>query len=137
MYVFILEDDPARMKKFVRELVCNQIDHVETVEAGKELVQQNKYDLLLLDHDLGGRQMVDSSEENTGYQLATFIAKTQNKDTPCITHTCNPAGADNIAGVLPHAIKVPFPSLNIAMIHQFVNNQEFQKKNEQNGTKDV
>lgn len=120
MRVFILEDDPNRMKKFIRELSCNQIDHVETVEAGKELVQQNKYDLLLLDHDLGGEQMVDSSEENTGYQLAKFIPKTQNKDTPCITHTCNPAGADNILSVLPHAVKVPFPRLDISMVGEFV-----------------
>lgn len=121
MNIFILEDDSRRMTKFRRNLIGHKIDHVETVKAGKKLVQQNKYDLLLLDHDLGGKQMVDSSEENTGYQLAIFISKTRNKNTPCITHTCNPAGANNIVGVLPHAIKVPFPSLDITMINQFVN----------------
>ncbi|KKN98896.1 hypothetical protein LCGC14_0141370 [marine sediment metagenome] len=120
MLVFILEDDPVRMEKFIRELSCDEIHHVETVDAGKELLLKNKYDLLLLDHDLGGEQMVDSWKQNTGYQLAKFIPKTQNKDTPCITHTCNPAGADNILSVLPHAIKVPFPSLNIAAIGEFV-----------------
>jgi response regulator RpfG family c-di-GMP phosphodiesterase len=120
MRVFILEDDFNRMDKFIRKLSCDQIDHAETVEAGKELVQKNKYDLLLLDHDLGGKQMVDSSEENTGYQLAVFISGTQNKDTPCITHTCNPAGANNILSVLPHAVKVPFPLLDISMVGEFV-----------------
>jgi len=120
MRIFILEDDPARMKKFIRALVSNHIDHAETAEAGKKLVQKNKYDLLLLDHDLGGEQMVDSAEENTGYQLAKFIQHTQNRDTPCITHTCNPIGADNILCVLPHAVKVPFTMLDISMVGEFV-----------------
>lgn len=122
MYIFILEDNPHRMIKFKRNLIGHKIDHAETVVDGKQLVYKNKYDLIFLDHDLGGKQMVDSSEENTGYQLAVYIAKkTRNKNTPCITHTCNPVGANKIVSVLPHAIKVPFPSLDITMVNQFVN----------------
>jgi len=120
MRVFILEDDPSRMDKFIKELLCDEIHHAETVEAGKTLLLEYKYDLLLLDHDLGGEQMVDSAEENTGYQLAKFIPHTQNRDTPCITHTCNPIGADNILCVLPHAVKVPFTMLDISMVGEFV-----------------
>lgn len=114
MRIFILEDDPNRMAKFRRELAGHQIDHAETVDAGAIMVNANKYDLLFLDHDLGGEQMVDSCDENTGYQLAKIIAKSsKNKTTPCVVHSCNAPGAINIEDILGHALLVPFPCMNI------------------------
>ncbi len=105
------------MAKFRRELVGHTIDHADNVLDGIDLVADNKYDLLFLDHDLGGEEMVDSSNENTGYQLARFIASsTQNKTTMCIIHSCNPVGADNIASAMKYALKWPFLSLDIALI---------------------
>lgn len=128
MRIFILEDNKYRMEKFRRELIGHTIDHAETVQDGTSMVTFNKYDLLFLDHDLGGEQMVNSSHKNTGYQLAEFIASfTPNKETPCIVHSCNPAGSDNIVRVLPHAIKHPFPSLDIASVAKWV---EYTKKKE-------
>ncbi len=117
MRIFILEDNLKRMVKFRRELIGHEIDHAETLEDGTSFVVANKYDLLFLDHDLGGEEMVDSFSGGTGYQLAEFIASfTQNKTTPCVVHSCNPAGADNIIRALPHAVKIPFPSLDIALV---------------------
>ncbi len=121
MKIFILEDNKHRMVKFRRELIGHNIDHAETVEEGTSLVVNNKYDLLFLDHDLGGEEFVDSFANNTGYKLAEFIASfTKNKETPCVIHSCNPAGADNILRVLPHAIKLPFISLDIASAAKWV-----------------
>jgi len=121
MRIFILEDNPDRMIKFRRELIGHEVDHAETVESGTNLVYNNRYDLLFLDHDLGGEIMVDSSEPNTGYKLAEFIASfTSNKETPCVVHSCNPGGADNIVRALPHAVKLPFPSLDIKSVVKWV-----------------
>lgn len=115
MRVFILEDNSHRVVKFRRELIGNIVDHAETLATGREMVCENEYDLIFLDHDLGGREMVDSADEDTGYHLALFIADDdKNKTTPCVVHSCNPAGSDNIVAALPHAVKVPFPSLDIA-----------------------
>ena len=124
MRIFILEDNAFRMIKFRSELIGHTIDHAETVKDGMVLVKENKYDLIFLDHDLGGEEMVDSYENNTGYQLASFIGSvfadgkdfTPNKKTPCVVHSCNPGGADNIARALPHAIKIPFSCLDIASV---------------------
>lgn len=114
MRVFILEDNSSRVVKFRRELIGNRVDHAETLGAGREMIRENEYDLIFLDHDLGGKEMVDSADEDTGYHLALFIASDdRNSKTPCVVHSCNPAGADNIIGVLPHAVKAPFPSLDI------------------------
>jgi hypothetical protein len=126
MKIFILEDNESRMIKFRRELIGHEIDHAETVQDGTSLVVANKYDLLFLDHDLGGKEMVDSFVEDTGYKLAEFIASfTPNKETPCVIHSCNPVGADNMTKVLPHAIKIPFPSLNISLVIKYV--EKYQK----------
>ena len=114
MRVFVLEDNSSRMVKFRRELIGNRVDHAETLDAGREMILANKYDLIFLDHDLGGKEMVDSADEDTGYHLALIIASDdRNKETPCVVHSCNPAGADNMVRALPHAVKVPFPSLDI------------------------
>lgn len=121
MKIFILEDNERRMVKFRRELIGHNIDHAVSVEDGTSFVVNNKYDLIFLDHDLGGEEFVDSFADNTGYKLAEFIASfTPNKETPCIVHSCNPAGADNIIRILPHAIKVPFTSLDIASTVKWV-----------------
>lgn len=114
MRVFILEDDSRRVGRFRRELIGNRVDHAETLAAGREMVRENEYDLIFLDHDLGGKEMVDPADEDTGYHLALFIAADEkNKRTPCVVHSCNPAGSDSIVGALPHAVKAPFPSLDI------------------------
>lgn len=117
MHIFILEDNEYRMKKFREELAGHKIDHAETVQDGTSMVLANKYDLLFLDHDLDGEEMVDSANDNTGYQLAEFIASfTPNKETPCVVHSLNPAGANNIMRAIPHAVKIPFSSLDIASV---------------------
>ncbi len=115
MRIFILEDNSRRVVKFRRELIGNIVDHAETLDVGRKMIHENEYDLIFLDHDLGGKEMVDSVDEDTGYHLALFIADDDaNRDTLCVVHSCNPAGADNIVTILPHAVKVPFPSLDIA-----------------------
>ncbi len=124
MRIFILEDNAFRMIKFRSELIGHNIDHAETVDAGLVLLKENKYDLIFLDHDLGGEEMVDSCEANTGFQLAKFISCvrldgkdfTKNKKTPCVIHSCNPAGSANIGQALPHAIAIPFTCLDIASV---------------------
>ena len=121
MLIFILEDSHSRMIKFKRELIGHNIHHASTVDEGMSMISLNKYNVILLDHDLGGEELVDSQHANTGYQLAKFIASTRkNSSTPCIIHSCNPAGADNIQQILKHAIKSPFPSLDIGAIEEWV-----------------
>jgi len=121
VHIFILEDSEHRMIKFRKELIGHKIDHATTVEDGSNFLFANKYDLMFLDHDLGGEEMVDSFSDNTGYRLAEFIASfTQNKETPCVIHSCNHVGAENMLRFIPHAIKIPFTSLDIASAAKWV-----------------
>jgi CheY-like chemotaxis protein len=112
MKIFILEDDPTRVNGFNEMFPDYDLTVTEFFSEAKELLTQNKYDVIFLDHDLGGRQMVSSDEEETGYQVAKIIDDTINKDVPVLVHSWNPEGAKNIANVLTNGkrqvVVIPF-----------------------------
>jgi hypothetical protein len=62
------------------------------------------YDLILLDHDLGGQVYVNSDEENTGFQFCRFLTEPARfeslNDTEFVVHSWNPAGALNMLHLL-------------------------------------
>ena len=103
--VFILEDDPERISYF-KEL----LGHVADLTIISSCVEVDKfqppYDLIFLDHDLGGRQMVD--HEDCGL---TFV-KQADSFTPndlIIVHSYNPVGAKQMLAELPvGAMYCPF-----------------------------
>ena len=101
MKVFVLEDDPNRVewmkKNFSPKLEWDLTDQADEAVA---ILKKEKYDLIFLDHDLGGEQMVDSSVYNTGYTVAKKIHETKNKDTIVIVHSYNPDGAKNMIDVM-------------------------------------
>ena len=101
-YVFILEDDLERIKWFREELGQRNIkfDLTDNAETAKVLLEENKYDTIFLDHDLGGQVYVNSNEPNTGYQVAKMIHTTKNKDAEIIIHSWNSVGAENMYEVL-------------------------------------
>lgn len=109
--VLILEDNDDRIKIFKR-LFLNA-DIVKTAKEAIDLVAKNKYDIIFLDHDLGGEVYVDSEHENTGYQVAKFIMyeDNPNKITEVIVHSMNWWGANNIKTVIRHAKLIPFGNL--------------------------
>lgn len=112
MRIFVLEDNPERNKKFRRELIGNEVVIVEDVSSAKSQINI-KFDLLFLDHDLGGQEMVPSGDD-TGYEVAKILSQSINRDTPVVIHSCNHAGARAMQFCLPQAKLIPFPDLNIS-----------------------
>lgn len=115
MRVFILEDDPARIVAFEHVLIGHDVTvcrwlkgpnyHAHRPTDDGALVRFTPpYDVILLDHDLGGMQFVDSDEEETGYQFAIWLATnhpTTNGEGPLvIIHSYNPEGARRIQQAL-------------------------------------
>jgi CheY-like chemotaxis protein len=112
MRIFILEDSEERRRIF-REMLSpphtlSFFGHVK--EAKTALVADGPFDLIFLDHDLDNRVFVDSEEENTGYQLAKYIAE-NNVRSKIIIHSMNPYGAERMQQVLPDAQRISFPDL--------------------------
>lgn len=96
--ILFLDDNKARHRDMKPHLL-----HDEAFTAGEaiKLLQEKEYDIVFLDHDLGGKEMVSSfSEEETGYTVAKWIAENKPKIPLVVTHSLNPAGRANIAALL-------------------------------------
>lgn len=112
--IFILEDNPERNKIFKRDLsVNNDIVIATTVKEARRLFTKNSnYDILMLDHDLGGRQYVSSQEEETGYQFIRWLAENYDiRDYYVVVHSLNPSGATNMMKYVAHGERIPFTNL--------------------------
>lgn len=100
MRVFILEDDWRRMEFFLEALDGHEVDRAESV-ADAVAMYKPPYDLILLDHDLGGEQFVSSDHDNTGYQFAKHLAQNHTcGQSQVIVHSWNMGGARRMVEVL-------------------------------------
>ncbi len=80
-----------------------------TVSETLAQLAHQSFDVVSLDHDLGGEQMVDSHSE-TGYEVAKFISKMSDPPKVIIVHTFNPTGASNMMSVMKNlkVLRIPF-----------------------------
>lgn len=117
MKIFILEDNPERIKSFKEKYYDDILTIVNNVnKAKKMLLKIDDYDFLFLDHDLEGETYVNSHNENTGYQIAKFIVENDIQiDSTIIIHSLNPVGSKNMYNILEKAkfkvLKIPFFNL--------------------------
>ena len=107
--ILILEDDPYRIKNFKKMLsLDNTLFLSDNVEECKSIYNDNKpFDVIFLDHDLGGEIFVDSNEKNTGYQFSKFIMN-EGVNNSVIIHSMNPAGAQRMRSILPGSRLLPY-----------------------------
>lgn len=96
MRIFILEDDHMRIARF-REWFdghdITQVDSCLSIDAF-----QPPYDVVFLDHDLGGRQLED--HEDNGHAFAKLIKGNLSNVGTIIVHSFSPDGARNISDEL-------------------------------------
>lgn len=92
--VFLLDDDRRRHRWFQKRFDGDELDIAETVEEGKDLLQEYSYDAIFLDHDLLPHHYQSNDHddfENTGYEIARWL--NENKDlqraATIIVHTRN------------------------------------------------
>jgi hypothetical protein len=117
MKIFILEDDPNRIAYFRMNLIGHDLTICTDVYAAKK-EWQPPYDIVSLDHDLGGQVYVDSAMENTGMGFVRWLTALD-VESPVgryYVHSYNPVGADKMHQELrkfhKHVARVPFgPSL--------------------------
>ena len=108
--IFVLEDDPERNQIILNRLSLKYpVVITNSSDLAIDILKRTKFTLLLLDHDLGGRQMVGSGEYDTGFRVAAAIPSTYNKDSAAIIHSYNPTGAQKMFDVLTTKRKVRTP----------------------------
>lgn len=102
MKIFILEDDPYRHKGFIEACVGTDLTIASSYEQAIKLWNP-PYNLVLLDHDLGGHQFVQSDGiERTGYHFVEWLITGHVLDlnTPVVVHSYNPEGAAKMVDAL-------------------------------------
>ena len=117
MKIFILEDNPERMKWFNRKLMNHTVYHFDNAKKAIEFLytSYDKIDIFFFDHDLENRQYVPSWEYNTGYtvakELSDLINENGAEEKKIIVHSMNSVGAYNIINEFKNAEWVPFCDL--------------------------
>lgn len=109
MRMLILDDDKVRHIQFNQKYnkQGNVLCHVETVEACIQKLQEETWDVVCLDHDLGGKTYIKSGK-GTGFEVAEWLANNPDKKPyQIVIHSYNPAGRKNMMDVLPEAIEAP------------------------------
>jgi len=114
MKVFFLDDDKIRLKKAKPNFIGCEWFEAETAEdAIKVLTEHSPFDLVSLDHDLGGN-VYCPSDEVSGHEVAKFITTLPADKLPkrIIIHSFNPVGAQSMQHTFDDAgirsLRIPF-----------------------------
>lgn len=116
--ILFLDDCEIRHNTFKSKFKIpdTQVEYVYTASKAISALKNKLYNVVFLDHDLGGQSFVKSGK-NTGYEVALFIATMPADKRPyqVIIHSHNPVGALNMKRALQNAVKklqiIPFSEL--------------------------
>jgi hypothetical protein len=115
MNVLILEDNQERIKKFRSAFPFAVI--VEDVDSAKKAFLNDRFNLVFLDHDLGGEIYVDSNKYNTGMTIVKWIVENKIVIDTIVIHTCNKTAGNEMFRKLEDAnyytIRIPYTNLKL------------------------
>jgi CheY-like chemotaxis protein len=105
MRILVLDDNHSRLAIFRRKLIGAAVTCVEYVpDCIREIEDNEPFDIIFLDHDLGGKIYVPSGP-GTGYEVAQWLKNHPEKmPGKVILHTCNENGAACMMSELPEAL---------------------------------
>lgn len=113
--VLILEDDRERVWNFKKRLVGCNVTTTDDVQECIKLLKSQDWDVIFMDHDLGGTWLANS-DETTGYGVACFLKENPTrKPSQMFIHTLNPPGARLMKDQIPEAIYAPQCWLNLKL----------------------
>ena len=105
--ILVLDDSPLRLNVFRQHFESQEII-VITVSTAQEAINaltSQEFDLICLDHDLGGKppmyygENCDPSHANTGSEVARWMAQ-HPKPYKVILHSRNPIGINSMRTIL-------------------------------------
>lgn len=107
MRILFLDDNPARLQWATRELKPgNQLVLVETATQAIEqfhlmgMLPSWSWDLVFLDHDLGGTTYADPNDPNTGSGVVRWIVANRPKVDWLVVHSLNAPAANGMVASL-------------------------------------
>jgi hypothetical protein len=117
--VFLLDDDKRRHRWFAERFKGDFIDMAHNVSQAQQLLGENSYDAIFLDHDLHPEHYNsgERDDERTGYAIASWLAANPElqRASTILVHTRNADGAMRMVEEMRRAGRsaeyVPFPFL--------------------------
>jgi DNA-binding NarL/FixJ family response regulator len=101
MRILFLDDSPSRTVVFLKKFP--DAHAVETAEAAILALKAEKYDLVSLDHDLGGEAWVDSARPDTGFEVVRWIIENKPEIGEVTIHSHNTKAGPRMAVALKDA----------------------------------
>ena len=115
MNILFLDDNSQRLKSFK-----SKVPSAKTCKTAQECIEilqkQEVWNIVFLDHDLGGEEMVESGREDCGMEVVRWIQENEPQIRNIIVHSHNgPAGmemvnklqdAKYIASYVPYSIMI-------------------------------
>jgi len=123
--VFLLDDDRRRHQWFAERFKGDFIDMAHNVSQAQQLLGENSYDAIFLDHDLHPEHYssLDRDDERTGYAIASWLAANPDlqRASTILVHTRNADGAMRMVEEMRRSGRsaeyVPFPFLEERIRH--------------------
>lgn len=102
MKIFILEDNKDRIDFFKQKFIGHELTIFTDNASAEKFVSicPFTFDLVLLDHDLGIKSFVPSTDTDCGYHFVKHVVENDIKcieDAKIIIHSQNTAGARNMS----------------------------------------
>ena len=104
MHILILEDSDERIARFEDALSGHNVTVCKAVKAAIGELYDRTFDHIFLDYDLG-------EGNKNGADLALYLSEHIRDGEQVIIHSMNPAGQEEMLGLLPSARVVPFSML--------------------------
>lgn len=103
--MLVLDDDEERHAFFKKAFYSSEIRHVWTADEAIAALAAETFDVVYLDHDLGGTMNEPSwGSTKTGYEVAKWLSGHPERCPPrVLIHSQNPAGTEKMLAVLPSA----------------------------------
>lgn len=99
--IFLLDDSMKRLQRFQRLFQPHEIVHSASAQEANEILAEQQFDLILLDHDLHEHD-TNWIASGTGLEVAEFLgsANSPNNETLIVVHSMNPSGVDKMLAAL-------------------------------------
>ncbi len=102
MNILFLDDDNQRIKSFRQKIKGATV--VKTAAAAIMALQsQDLWNIVFLDHDLGGEVFVDSDRKDCGMEVVRWIVENDHNIRNVIVHSHNQSAGEAMAKALQNA----------------------------------
>lgn len=94
MRLLMLDDDGNRMATFCEMFRHHTLVMVNTAPMAMAMLEMLHFDVVFLDHDLGGEGVVSRARVGSGQDVAEALPGGRNARAAVVIHSWNPEGAD-------------------------------------------